>query len=111
MAVHHDVAPGAAERAVVSVGEADIEGKVVLAPRIHPLERDGVEPFRRPPVALPALRAEATRIAADRIGLEQIEAAVVLRLPDLELGFGLEDPDEDRRFLGHSLLGETGLGP
>ena len=104
--MHHDVLPGAAIGAVIGVGEADIEGEMVLAARVHLILRDEIEPFRRLTVALADLGPEAARIGADRIGFEEMEAAVVLGLPYFELRLGLEDADEDGRFLGHALLSE-----
>src|SRR4029079_6467760 len=52
------------------------------------------------------LRPKFAGPVADRIGLEVIEAAVVLLLPDFELGLCLENPDKDRRLFRHPLLGE-----
>ena len=81
---------------IVGVGEADVEGEVIEAMRVHLPAAYGVEAFGRLPVALLDLRAQAAGPGADGIGAEMLEPAV-LELPDLELGFFLENPDEDRR--------------
>jgi len=47
------------------------------------------------------LGAEIARPAADRIGFQEREAAGAVLLPDLELGFLLEQPDQDRRLQIH----------
>ena len=104
--MHHDVLTGAAIGAIIGVGEADIEGEVIFAARIHLILRYEIESLGRLPVALANLGPEAARIGADRIGLELVEASVVLGLPHFELGLSLEDADEDWRFLGHALLGQ-----
>jgi hypothetical protein len=80
--------------------------------RIHLARCDRVEAFGRLTVAFANLGAEVSRPAADRIGLQQRKAAGAILLPDLELGFLLEQPDQDRRLqihvLGHHLGDELG---
>ena len=85
IAMHHQIGPRAAERAVVGVGVAHVEGEVVFALRIHQVLVDQIEPFRRLPVALLQLGPEPARIGTDRIGLQVVVVPVVLLLPDLQL--------------------------
>ncbi len=97
----HQERARAVVRTVIGVRVAQVDGEVVIGIRIHQAWRDRVEALRRLAVALPDLRAEIARPAADRIGLEQRHAAALVFLPDLELGLFLEDADEDRGFLAH----------
>ena len=73
---------------------------MVEAAGIHLPTAYGVEAFWRLPVALLDLGAQAAGPGANGIGAEMLEPAV-LELPDLKLGFFLENPDEDRGFLLH----------
>ena len=50
--------------------------------------------IRRLLVALLQLRPEIAGIKADRIGLEEVELAALLLLPDFQFGLFLENPDE-----------------
>ncbi len=52
------------------------------------------------------LGSQVSRPVADRIGFEVIESSVVPLLPDLELRFLLENPDEDRLLGSHALPAE-----
>src|SRR5262249_49559100 len=74
----------------------------------HQAGRDRVEAFRRLPIALLDLRPELARPAADRIGLEQLELAVAIFLPDLELRLLLVEPHQNGRLLAHVLLLDLG---
>src|SRR5262249_35113235 len=49
------------------------------------------------------LGAEFPRPAADRISAQERKSPTIVLLPNLELGLLLEDPHQDRRFLGHVL--------
>src|SRR5262249_48726670 len=95
-------------RGVVFVREADVDGQVLSRVRIPQAGRDRVEAFRRLPVALLDLRPQLARPAADRIGLEQLELAVAVFLPDLELRLLLVEPHQNGRLLAHVLLLDLG---
>ena len=90
--------------AVIGVREAGIDRERVIGVRIHQAGRDRIEALGRLTVAFSDLRTEIAGPAADRIDFEQLETAGGMLLPDFELGFFLEDADEDRRFLRHPLL-------
>src|SRR5579863_8122714 len=102
--MHYEIRAGATERAVVSIGIANVESQVVVGVGVHLCRRDGVKSLGSLPVALRSLGAELTRPTADRVRLEQGEAGGRVLLPYLELRFFLEQPDEDRRLLRHVLL-------
>lgn len=95
LAMNHQRGAGSAMAAIELVGETEIEGQVEIRVRIHLLRRDDVEPLGRLLVAFDGLGAEISRPGADRIGPKMLVAAVVVPLPDLELGVLLEDADED----------------
>src|SRR5215510_3161768 len=99
----HQERTGTAVRPVVCIREAGIDREILTGIGIHQARRNGVEAFRRLPVAGLDLRSQLTRPAADRISPEQGEAAAVILLPDLEFGFLLEDAYQYRRFLHHVL--------
>ena len=69
--------------------------------RVHQAGGDRIEALGRLTIAFIDLRAEIAGPAADRINLEQLETAGGVLLPDLELGFFLEDADEDWGTLWH----------
>ena len=100
----HEKAAVAAVRLVESVRKAGVDRKIVARIRIHQLGCDRIEALRRLAVALALFRPDIARPAADRIGLEELEAAGVVLLPDLEFGLFLENPHEDRREFRHLLL-------
>ena len=104
IAVDHQERAAIAVRFVVGVGEADIDGEIVVGIGIHQAGRDRVEALRRLAVAFDFLRPELARPAADRINLEQLKLAGGVLLPDFELRFLLEDAHEDRRVLRHIFL-------
>ena len=106
VAVDHEEGAAAAMRAVKGVGETEIEREIITRIGIHLAGSDRVEALRRLTVALLDLGAKVARPAADRIGLEQREAAGVVLLPDFQLGFFLEDADQDRRLDRHVLAGD-----
>ena len=110
IAVDHQLGAGAAPGAVIGVGVAHVEREIVLRLRIHLAGRNGIEAFRRLAVAFFHLGTEFARPAADRVGLEQREAAGAILLPDFEFGFLLEDANKDRGILTHVLLIEFGEG-
>ena len=89
---------------VVSVGEADVDGEIIVGIGIHQAGRDRVEAFRRLAIAFGFLRSEFARPATDRIHLEQLILAGGVLFPDFEFQFLLEDANEDRRILRHILL-------
>ena len=76
--------------AVIAVREACIDRQVVIGVRIHQAGRDRIEALWRLAVAFIDLRAEIAGPAADRIDLEQLEAAGGVLLPDLELDSSLK---------------------
>ncbi len=102
--MHHQLRAGAIPGAVIGVRIAEIESQIILRVRIHQAGRDAVEAFRRLAIAFLDFGTEIARPAADRIGLEQRIAAGAVLLPDFELGFFLEQANEDRRILRHVLL-------
>ena len=108
IAMHHQLRAGVPERAVIGVGVAGIEREVIGRLRIHLRRRDVVEAFGRLAVAFAHLGSEVARPAANRIGLQQREAAGAILLPDLELGLLLEQPDQDRRLQIHILFHHRG---
>src|SRR5262249_10308557 len=89
-------------------GIAGVEGEIIGRLRIHLCWRDGIEAFRRLAVAFAHLRAEIAGPAANRVGLEQLELAGTVLLPDLELGLLLEQADQDRRLPVHIVLDHSG---
>src|SRR5262245_35759839 len=97
----HQIRTGAAVRPVVCIREPGVDREILAGIGIHQARRDGVEAFRRLTVAGLDLGAQLTRPAADWISPEQGEAAAVILLPDLELGFLLEDAQQYWRFLCH----------
>ena len=92
----------------IGVRVAGVEREIIGRLRIHLRRRDRIEAFRRLAVAFADLRAEVARPAADRIGLQQREAAGAVLLPDLEFGFLLEQADQDRRLQVHVLRRHVG---
>ena len=104
--MHHYVSASSAVCAVVNIGIADVKRQVVMRVGVHLLRPHGVETLRGLAVAFPGLRAKVTRPAADRISLEQSEAAAGILFPDLDLRFFLEQADQNRRIDGHVLLFE-----
>ena len=106
IAVDHQEGAGIAVRLVEGVGEAGIDGEVVVGIGIHQAGRDRIEALRRLTIAFLDLRTKAARPAADRIDFQQLVAAGGVLFPDFELGLFLEDADEDRRFLRHVFLVE-----
>ena len=106
IAVDHQEGAAIAVGLVEGVGEADVDGEVVAGIRIHQAGRDRIEALGRLTIAFLDLRAKATRPAADRIDFQQFVARGGVLLPDFELGFFLEDADEDRQFLRHVFLVE-----
>ncbi len=104
VAVHHQLRAAAPKRAIERVGITGIEREIIGRLRIHLRRRDRIKAFRRLAVAFAHLRAEIARPAADRIGLEQRKVAGAILLPDLELGFLFEQPDQDRRIQVHVLF-------
>ena len=101
--MHHQLRAGVPHRLVIGVGIAGIEGKIIKRLRIHLRRRNGIKTFRGLAVALADLGPKVSRPAADRIGLQQRETAGAILLPDLEFGFLLEQPDQDRRIQVHVL--------
>ena len=108
IAMHHQFGTGMAERAVIGVGVAGVEGKIIGRLRVHLRGRDRVEAFRRLAVAFARLGPEIARPAADRVGLQQRKLAGAVLLPDLKLGFLLEQADQDRRLQIHVLFHHRG---
>src|SRR5262249_19202306 len=96
---------------IETVRIAGVEGEIVIRIRIHLAGADIVEALGRLTIAFSHLRAEIARPAADRIGLQDRELALAILFPDFELGFFLEDADEDRRVLVHLLLLQRGHHP
>src|SRR5262249_19787647 len=87
--------------AVIGLCEAGVDRQVVIGVRIHQAGRDRIEALGSLTIAFTDLRTEIAGPAADRIDLEQLEAAGGVLLPDLKLGFLLKDADEDRGTLWH----------
>jgi hypothetical protein len=91
--MHHYISASPAVCAVVSIGIANVERKVLVRVGIHLPRPHGVEPLGRLSVAFPGLRAKLTRPAADWISLKQSEVAFGNLFPDLDLRFFLEQAD------------------
>ena len=106
VAVNHQEPAVAVVGAVIGVREAGIDREIVIGVRIHQAGRDRIEALGCLTVAFSDLRPEIARPAADRIDFEQLEAAGGILLPDFELGFFLEDANEDRGTLWHVPLWE-----
>src|SRR6476659_4702040 len=104
IAVDHEKCAMTVVSAVIGVRKAGIDRKVIIRVRVHLAGRDPVEALGGLAIAFADLRAEIARPAADRIDLEQFEAASSILLPDFELGFFLEDSDQDRGALWHFSL-------
>ena len=104
VAMHHQLRAGVAERRVIGVGIAGVEGEIVGRRRIHQAGRDRVETFRRLTVAFPDLGSEVAGPAADRVSFQERKLAGAVLLPDLEFGFLLEQADQDRRLQIHVLV-------
>ena len=100
----HQVLSRPAMGPVVIVRETDVESQMVFAGRVHLAGLDLVEALGRLIVANGFFGAEFAGIIADRIGLEMLVAAVIGRLPHLELRLFLEDAHEDRLILTHAFL-------
>src|SRR5262249_54065676 len=96
VAMNHQEPAMAVIGAVIGVREAGIDRQIVIGVRIHQAGRDRIEALGCLAVAFTDLRAEIAGPAADRVDLEQFEAAGGILLPDFEFGFFLEDADEDR---------------
>ena len=73
------------------LGKPTLIDKIEVGVGIHQLGRNRIEPLRRLPVALVQLRPEIARPPADRIGLEDLETAGRVLLPDFELRLFLEN--------------------
>ncbi len=106
--MHHQLRAGAPQRLVECVGIAGVERKVIRRLRVHLPRRDRIETLRRLAVAFANLGSEVARPAADRIGLQQREAAGAILLPDLEFGFLLEQADQHRRLQVHVFFRHIG---
>src|SRR5262249_15224335 len=105
-AMDHEQAAVAVVRLVEAVGEAGVDRKIVVGIGIHQLGRNCVEPLWRLTVALVQLRPQIARPPADRKGLEELEMAAAVLLPDFEFRLFLEDAHNDRRMLRHLLLSQ-----
>ena len=75
VAVDHDRAAGAIERAVEGIRVADVEGQVKAAVGIHCRGWNGVESFRHLAVAFGKFRAERSGCGGDRVAAEKFVAA------------------------------------
>ena len=75
---------------------ADAHGKIEAGVGIHQFGRNAIEPLWGLTVALPQLRPKIARPPANRIGLEDLETAGGVLLPDFELRLFLEDAHQDR---------------
>ena len=106
VAVDHEQAAAAVVRFVEAVREAGVDRKIKAGIGIHQLGGHCVEPLWSLTVALIQLRPKIAGPAADRIGLEDLETASSVLLPDFELRLFLENAHEDRRMLRHLLLPE-----
>ncbi len=108
VAVDHQKGAGAPVRPVIGIREPGVDRKIVAGVRIHLPGAEGIEALGCLAIALLDLGAEPARPAADGIGAEEREASAVVLLPDLELRFLLEDPQQHRRALRHALGLELG---
>lgn len=108
IAVNHQVATGAMVVPVVAVGEAEIEGEVVIAAGVHRLPGDGVESFGRLAVAFFQLWAEA---AAAPVG-DGVAAKLLVGVPrfgldpEFEELLLFEDADEGGGSVGEAVPGQ-----
>src|SRR3984893_10392468 len=97
----HEQAAVAVIRFVEAVGEAGVDRKIEVGIGIHQLGRNCIEPFWSLAVALIQLRPKIARPPTDRKGLEQLEMAGGVLLPDFELRLFLENAHKDRRMFWH----------
>ena len=90
-AVDHQSTPTAAVKTIIGIGIAEIEGKVVVAVRIHLTRADKIESLRCTAVTGPDFGSHSfAAIGADGIDLEKPEA-VFLFEPHFQSLFGLVD--------------------
>ncbi len=101
-AVDHQVRTVTAVGLVEAIGITGIDRQIVAGMRVHLARGDGVEAFRRLPIAFLDLRAELARPGADLVLAQHFEAIGGIRLPDLEHAFFLEDAQHDGQFLRHA---------
>ena len=104
----HEKSTGAPVRPVVSIWETGVDREVVVGVRVHEAWSDGVEAFRRLPVALLEFWTEFAGPAANRIGVKEGKAPALVLFPDLKLRFFFEDAHQNRRFLRHVLAFDLG---
>ena len=104
--MNHEKRAMAVIGAVIGVRKAGIDREIIVGIRVHQAGRDRIEALGSLTVAFIDFGAEIAGPAADRIDLEQLETAGGILFPDLELGFFLEDADEDRGTLWHVPLWE-----
>ena len=98
-AMHHDGAAGVAQGAVIGVGVADVESKIIARIGVQLARIDRIETLGNLAVALARLGAELARPAAHRKGFQVNVTPVGAHLPDFQLRFLLIGADESRRFL------------
>ncbi len=108
VAMHHQLRAGASQRLVEGIGIASVERKIIGRLRVHLAGRDRIKAFRSLAVAFADLGPEVTRPAANRVALQECEAAGAILLPDFEFGFLLEQPDQHRRLQVHVLCRHVG---
>src|SRR5215471_7315085 len=100
----HERAAVAVVRFVEAVGEARVDRQIEVGVGIHQLGGNGIEPLWSLAVALIELRPKIARPPTDREGLEQIEMAGGVLLPDFELRLFLENAHKDRPMFWNLLL-------
>ena len=100
----HQRLAGIAECRLKPVWIPQVERYIVLRFRIQHPFRDMVKSLGRLAITFLDLGAQLPGPPAHRICLEQRVAPTSVDLPDLELAFLLEDPDEDRTLRCHTLL-------
>ena len=101
-AMHHDRAARVSHGAIVGIGIADVERKVIGGIRIHPRRDDRIKTFRHLAVALPHLGSELSRPAAHREGFQIGVASIRFHLPDFEFRLFFIGADQDRRVFRRS---------
>src|SRR5215813_8340923 len=100
----HEKAAVPVVRFVEAVGEARVDRSIEVGIWIHQPGGNCIEPLRSLAVAFLQLRPKIARPPTDRKGLEQLEAAGGVLLPDFELRLFLENTHKDRRMFWHLLL-------
>jgi hypothetical protein len=110
VAVDHDAAAGALMEAVVGVREADVEGEMILAVRLHGGWWDVIESLGNLAVSFAEFGTEGAGTASNGVGAEELEPSGHRMAEEkFELPFLFKRPDEDGVAKFQSEGGEGGL--